>query len=150
MSTKLILKKSSVASNPPDPVDLEVGELAVNLADAKLYSKNVGGTVIELGENPVTLGSLDQSFTTSETATITLSEAIAVPTVSATKEVPREGLTNDDFDVSVGGTNFDIDDLAPSGDDLIFEARFASTTNSKLICFLYFPLFSHIQNWVIV
>jgi hypothetical protein len=49
MANKIIIKKSSVASKVPVAGDLEVGELAVNLADAKLYTKNAGGTVIQLG-----------------------------------------------------------------------------------------------------
>lgn len=49
MANKIILKKSSVANKVPLATDLEVGELAVNLADAKLYSKNASGTVISVG-----------------------------------------------------------------------------------------------------
>jgi hypothetical protein len=48
MATKIIHKKSSVASSIPAAGDLEPGEIAVNLADQKLYSKTTGGTVIEL------------------------------------------------------------------------------------------------------
>ena len=49
MANKIILKKSSVAAKVPAAGDLEIGELAVNLADQKLYSKNAAGTVIQLG-----------------------------------------------------------------------------------------------------
>lgn len=49
MANKIIIKRSSVAGNVPASGALEVGELAVNLADAKLYTKNAGGTVIQLG-----------------------------------------------------------------------------------------------------
>lgn len=49
MANTIILKKSSVASKVPLASDLQVGELAVNLTDKKLYSKDAGGTVIELG-----------------------------------------------------------------------------------------------------
>lgn len=49
MANKIILKKSSVAAKVPLPGDLEVGELAVNLADALLYTKDSGGTVISVG-----------------------------------------------------------------------------------------------------
>ena len=49
MANKIIIKKSSVASKVPVAGDLEVAELAVNLADAKLYTKNASGTVIQLG-----------------------------------------------------------------------------------------------------
>lgn len=51
MANKIILKKSSVASKVPLSTDLDVGELAVNLADKKLYSKDAGGNVVELAEN---------------------------------------------------------------------------------------------------
>jgi hypothetical protein len=49
MANTIILKKSSTASAVPDAGSLEPGELAVNLADAKLYSKTAGGTVILVG-----------------------------------------------------------------------------------------------------
>ena len=49
MANKIILKKSSVAAKVPLAGDLEVGEIAVNLADQKLYSKDAGGTVILVG-----------------------------------------------------------------------------------------------------
>jgi hypothetical protein len=50
MANKIILKKTSTASKVPLPADLEVGEIAVNLADQKLYSKNASGTVILVGD----------------------------------------------------------------------------------------------------
>jgi hypothetical protein len=49
MANKIVLKKSSVAAKVPLATDLDIGELAVNLADAKLYTKNASGTVIQLG-----------------------------------------------------------------------------------------------------
>ncbi len=48
MATKIILKKSSVASQAPVAGDLEPGELAINLADKMLFSKRVDGTIIDL------------------------------------------------------------------------------------------------------
>ncbi len=48
MATKIIHKKSSTGSSVPVAGDLEPGELAINLADKKLYSKTVGGVIIEL------------------------------------------------------------------------------------------------------
>lgn len=50
MANKIILKKTSTASKVPLSTDLEVGEIAVNLADQKLYSKNAGGTVVLVGQ----------------------------------------------------------------------------------------------------
>lgn len=49
MANKIILKKSSVAAKVPVAGDLEVGELAVNLVDQKLYSKKTDGTVVLVG-----------------------------------------------------------------------------------------------------
>lgn len=50
MPNTIILKKSSTASSVPSAASLQPGELAVNLADKKLYSKTVGGTVILLAD----------------------------------------------------------------------------------------------------
>jgi hypothetical protein len=49
MANKIILKKSSVAAKTPLSTDLDVGELAVNLVDQKLYSKKSDGTVVLVG-----------------------------------------------------------------------------------------------------
>lgn len=49
MANKIVLKKSSVAAKVPLAGDLDVGEIAINLADQKLYSKNASGTVILVG-----------------------------------------------------------------------------------------------------
>ena len=46
--TTLITKNSSTASSVPSPSDLTQGELAVNVADKKLYTKDNGGSVVEL------------------------------------------------------------------------------------------------------
>lgn len=49
MANPIIPKKSSVASKVPLATDLQVGEIAVNLTDRKMYSKDAGGTVFQLG-----------------------------------------------------------------------------------------------------
>ena len=49
MATTIIIKNSSVAGKVPDASAIQTGELAINLADQKLYSKDAGGTVFELG-----------------------------------------------------------------------------------------------------
>lgn len=45
---RIILKKSSVANKVPVSADLEVGELAINLADSKLYSKDSSNNILDL------------------------------------------------------------------------------------------------------
>ena len=45
MSTKIILKKSSVASKIPTTGDLDYGELAINYAEGRLYYKNSSNVI---------------------------------------------------------------------------------------------------------
>lgn len=56
MANTIILKKSSTASSVPAAGSLQPGELAVNLADQKLYSKTTGGTVVQVGFGNLTSG----------------------------------------------------------------------------------------------
>ena len=48
MPTTIKLKRSSVAGLIPAALDLSVGELAINLTDRRLYSKDTEGTVFRL------------------------------------------------------------------------------------------------------
>jgi len=49
MANTIKLKQSSVASKVPIAGDLVQGELAINTADEKLYTKNSSGVVVEIG-----------------------------------------------------------------------------------------------------
>lgn len=51
MANIVRLKRSSVPGKEPNVADLEVGEIAVNLADGILYSKNTAGNVIVVGSS---------------------------------------------------------------------------------------------------
>jgi hypothetical protein len=51
MATKIIHKKSSVAASVPVSADIAPGELALNLADQKIYTKQTDGTIIEMAPN---------------------------------------------------------------------------------------------------
>ena len=44
----LITKKSTVPGVVPQPTDLEVGELAVNTADGKLFTKHLDDSIKDL------------------------------------------------------------------------------------------------------
>ena len=55
MPTKIITKNSSVAAAVPTAAVLELGGLAVNVTDKRLFTENASGTVVELGTNPSTL-----------------------------------------------------------------------------------------------
>lgn len=49
MSTVIKLKRSETPNQIPSAGVLQVGELAMNITDGKLYTKNSGGTVKEVG-----------------------------------------------------------------------------------------------------
>ena len=58
MPTKLITKYSTTAAASPSSGDLDTGELAVNVADKRLYTEDDASNVVEIGTNPsnLTLG----------------------------------------------------------------------------------------------
>ena len=49
MATVIKLKRSETPSQIPGSGSLEVGELAMNITDGKFYTKNSGGSVVEVG-----------------------------------------------------------------------------------------------------
>lgn len=49
MSTVVQIKRSETTGAEPTAGDLQVGELAVNLVDKKLFSKDSSGTVVAIG-----------------------------------------------------------------------------------------------------
>ena len=68
MANTIITKNSSTASAVPSAGALVQGELAVNVTDKKLYTKDSGGTVVELtGARTDTA----QTFTAAQRGTVT-------------------------------------------------------------------------------
>jgi hypothetical protein len=55
MATKIVTKNSSTASAVPTASDLVQGELAVNVADKRLFTEDNAGAIVELGTNPSTI-----------------------------------------------------------------------------------------------
>ena len=45
---RVITKKSTVTGKVPVPADLAIGELAVNTADKKLYTKHSNNAVVQI------------------------------------------------------------------------------------------------------
>jgi hypothetical protein len=52
--TVVKIKQSSVAGKEPSTGDIQQGELALNTADVKLYSKNASGEIITLAAGATT------------------------------------------------------------------------------------------------
>jgi hypothetical protein len=92
MPTTIVTKNSSTASAVPSAGGLTQGELAVNVTDKKLYTKDSGGSVVEL-----TGARLDtaQSFTAAQRGAISaLSDGATI--------TPNFALANN-FSVTLGG-----------------------------------------------
>lgn len=49
MATTILIKNNSTAAAVPTAGQLSVGELAVNTADRKIYTKHSDGTVVQMG-----------------------------------------------------------------------------------------------------
>lgn len=49
MTYKIRPKRSNVPNKVPTAADLDLGELAINMADQKIYTKTPGNTIVELG-----------------------------------------------------------------------------------------------------
>ena len=63
MSNVIKFKRSETAGLVPDPSALAVGEIAINLTDQKIYSKNSSGVVVELSPSTGGAGGSGNSFT---------------------------------------------------------------------------------------
>mgnify|MGYP001204143150 FL=1 len=48
MATVIKLKRSETASSVPSTSDLQVGELAINTSDKKIYVKDSGNNIVEV------------------------------------------------------------------------------------------------------
>ena len=96
----------------------------------------------QLDNISVTSGSLTKSFTSGETASITLAQAISpAPVVSATKEVPQAGIVSKGaWDVNASASNYELHNtaydttLTPSSTPVsdISQATYASKTTGNL------------------
>ena len=61
MSTVIKLKRSETASSVPQTSDLQVGELAVNTADKKIYVKDSGNNIIEVANQTTAAATVDDA-----------------------------------------------------------------------------------------
>ena len=52
----ILLKRTGIAGDIPLPTQLELGELALNYADGRLFAKRLSGQVKEIGFFPAAAG----------------------------------------------------------------------------------------------
>ncbi|MNC14892.1 hypothetical protein D3C75_626840 [compost metagenome] len=62
MANKVQHLRTSVAGRLPSPASLEVGEIAINMADNIMYTKNDAGQVIRVGAGTYTKAEMDAKF----------------------------------------------------------------------------------------
>ena len=124
MATVIKLKRSSTADNVPTTSDLADGEVAINLADKKIYVNN-GGTIVEVANaaggpgNPGSFTTLTASGATTLNGAVTLGDAtgddITVTGRVASHLVPK---TNDTYDLGTSSLRWRTAYLAASTLDL--------------------------------
>ena len=107
----LITKNSSTASAVPLAADLTQGELAVNVTDKKLYTKNSGGTVVQLGGDVTLTGT--ETLTNKTLTTPTLTN----PTVTNYVETPYS--TNSSTAITLALTNGTVQIITLTGNATI-------------------------------
>ena len=53
MSNTVLIKKNSSSGNEPSASDLSAGELAINTADGKLFTKHTDGTIKTIAQDQI-------------------------------------------------------------------------------------------------
>ena len=93
MANTIITKNSSTASAVPGAGALVQGELAVNVTDKKLYTKDSGGTVVEL-----------TGARTDTAQTFTAAQRGAITTLTETATIAVDLALSNNFTVTLTGT----------------------------------------------
>ena len=126
MATKIIHKKSSTASSIPSAGALEPGELALNLADKKIYSKTTGGAIIEFNDAPVAIQTKTEFTATAGQTTF------AVSYTAGAVNVYRNGvyLGKSDY-VATDGGNIILGTGCTVGDSIEIEAFTVSAVTAQ-------------------
>ena len=134
MATKIVTKNSSTGGAVPSASDLVQGELAVNVADKRLFTEDNGGSIVELGTKPSTIdinaGSIDgtaigaSSASTGAFTTLTASGEITANGGIALGDNDKATFgAGDDLQIYHDGNNSHIKDTATgnlniSGNDI--------------------------------
>lgn len=112
MATKIVTKNSSTASAVPTASDLVQGELAVNVADKKLFTEDNSGAIIELADG-VKLAGIEASADVTDTANVTAAGALMdseLTSIASVKALNQGVATTDS--PAFAGLTVDTDTLA--------------------------------------
>ena len=94
MATTIVTKNSSTAAAVPTAAQLVQGELAVNVADKRLFTEDNAGAVVELGTNPSSLtvsGNIDVDGVTNLDAVDIDGAVDMASTLTVTGEITANG-----------------------------------------------------------
>tara|TARA_Y200000002_G_scaffold317577_1_gene276264 strand:+ start:492 stop:1265 length:774 start_codon:yes stop_codon:yes gene_type:complete len=120
MST-IKIKKSSVSGRIPSPSDLEYGELAINIADGKLYFKNSSNVIqsfnTSFSDSSGVVGLIDSDFVQSRQATGLDSADIIALANSVENQAFNRFLVSGQFDVVADSTQDTVTFAA--GDNIV-------------------------------
>jgi len=110
MATTIVTKNSSTASAVPTAAQLVQGELAVNVADKRLYTENASGVIVEVGTNPSTIdinsGTIDGTVIGGSTAAAgTFTTGQFNTSLNVTGTATMDGLTVDGATLLNNGAN---------------------------------------------
>ena len=152
MASKILLKKSTTASAVPTTSDVDVGEVAVNTEDKRLFTQDNGGSVVELGTTPSSVavtgnatvggtlgvtGNTTLSGTLGVTGTTTLGTAnVTTATVSSKLTVPTpvdstDAASKGYVDTEVSTAVASLVDSAPAALDTLNELAAAIDDNAS-------------------
>jgi len=108
MATKIVTKNSSTASAVPTTGDLVQGELAVNVADKRLFTEDNAGAIVELGTNPSTIdinaGAIDGTTIGASSASTGAFTTLTATGIDVTGTATMDGLTTS-LGIDVNGTD---------------------------------------------
>jgi hypothetical protein len=96
MTYKITHKNSTVSGNPPTAGDIDVGEIAINAADAELYTKDAAGNIRKF-QNTTTGTAAGVRFTQAGTGAVTRTVESKLRDVVSVKDFGAvgDGVTND-------------------------------------------------------
>lgn len=105
MATTIVTKNSTTAASVPSAGSLTQGELAVNVTDKRLFTKDSGGNVVEVGTNPTALA---VAGNTTVGGTLGVTGAFAANGGATLGDASGDALTINSSAVSIpNGLNFD-------------------------------------------
>ncbi|MEK9695215.1 MAG: hypothetical protein VW270_05590 [Candidatus Poseidoniales archaeon] len=135
MASKILIKKSSTASAVPGTSDLDIGELAVNTHDKRVFTKH-GGAIVELGTTPSSLVTSTANVTTGTIGTLDVTSSASVPTPSSNTHAANKSYVDTQISQLVASAPNTLDTLnelaAALGDDENFSTTVTNSIATKL------------------